>query len=201
VSDLDAWDALTRLQLEDAYVQAGDGPRGSGSEHEGVGDWRAKRQHLTIPMDRDGTWLDVGCANGFLMATLPSWCAERGVTIDPYGLELLPKLADAARCMRPALAERIWTGSVMQWSPPRRFMYVTALEDQVPPSRLGDLVDRLLGGFVEPDGRLIISAYTNPGDVPRDLFGDLTACGHEPDGRIHIDRPGRRPLVTAWLDA
>ena len=49
-------------------------------------------------------------------------------------------------------------GSVMKWSPPRQFSYVTALEDQVPPSRLGDLVDRLLGAFVEPGGRLIISA-------------------------------------------
>jgi hypothetical protein len=25
-----------------------------------VGDWRAKRQHLAIPMDRDGSWL-AGC--------------------------------------------------------------------------------------------------------------------------------------------
>jgi hypothetical protein len=201
VSDLDAWEARTRDLLEQAYVQAGDGPRGSGSGHECVGDWRAKRQHLAIPMDRDGSWLDVGCANGFLIATLPLWCAERGVTIDPYGLELLPKVADLARRLRPVLAERIWTGSVMRWSPPRRFTYVTALEDQVPPNRLGDLVDRLLDRFVEPGGRLIISAYTDPGDVPRDLFGDLTACGHAPTGRIHIERPRRRPLITAWLDA
>jgi hypothetical protein len=26
-------------------------------------------------MDRDGSWLDVGCANGFLLATLPTWLA------------------------------------------------------------------------------------------------------------------------------
>ena len=30
------------------------------------------------------------------------------------------------------VAQRIWTRSVMQWSPPRRFTYVTALEAQVP---------------------------------------------------------------------
>jgi hypothetical protein len=201
VSDLDAWDACTQASLEDAYVQAGGGPRGSGSGHDCVGDWRAKRQHLAIPMDRDGTWLDVGCANGFLMATLPSWCAERGVTIDPYGLELLPKVAELARTSHPDLAERVWTGSVMKWSPPRRFTYITALEDQVPPNRLGGLVARLLAEFVEPGGRVIISAYTDPGDVPRDLFDDLAGCGHPPTGRIHIDRPGRHPLITAWLDA
>ncbi|HJY45980.1 MAG TPA: hypothetical protein VJ301_15270 [Propionibacteriaceae bacterium] len=89
----------------------------------------------------------------------------------------------------------------MKWSPPRQFSYVTALEDQVPPSRLGDLVDRLLGAFVEPGGRLIISAYTAPDESVRDLFGDLTAYGHEPTGKILIERPGRNPLITAWLDA
>jgi hypothetical protein len=88
----------------------------------------------------------------------------------------------------------------MQWSPPRRFTYVTAIEDQVPPDRLGDLVDRLLDMFVAPNGRLIISAYTNPGDNPRDLFADLASCGHKPDRTIYIERPGRGPLITAWLD-
>jgi len=191
----------TRDLLEDAYVAAGDGPRGSGSGHASPGDWRAKRQHLTVPMDREGSWLDVGCANGFLMATLPAWCEERDVMIEPYGLELLPKVAILARVLHPDMADRIWTGSVMEWSPPRRFTYVTALEDLVPPSRLGDLVDRLLGEFVEPGGRLLISAYPNQHEVPRDLFGDLVACGREPSGRIRIERPGRGTLITAWLDA
>ena len=120
--------------------------------------------------------------------------------IEPHGLELLPRVADLARDLRPELADRIWTGSVMRWTPPRRFTYVTALEDQVPPNRLADLVDRLLANFVEPEGRLIISAYANQDESPRDLFGDLIACGHRPTGRIFIERPGRGPLITAWLD-
>ena len=201
MNSVNAWDRRTRELLEEAYVAAGDGPRGAGSRSASPGGWRAKRQHLAVPMDHDGTWLDVGCANGYLMATLPIWCAERGVTIEPYGLELLSPVADLARELHPDMAQRIWTGSVMHWSPPRRFTYVTALEDQVPPNRLGDLVDRLLGAFVEPGGRLIISAYTDPDESVRDLFGDLTSYGHGPTGRILIERPGRNPLITAWLDA
>ena len=201
MSDLAAWDQRTQTELEDAYVAAGDGPKGSGSRRDSVGDWRAKRQHLSVPMDRDGSWLDVGCANGFLLATLPTWCAERDITIEPYGLELLPRVADLARRLHPKFADRIWTGSVMQWNPIRRFTYATVLEDQVPPSRLGDLVARLLAVFVEPGGRLIISAYANNDDPPRRLFDDLVACGYEPGGRIYIERPGRGPLITAWLDA
>jgi hypothetical protein len=201
VSDLEAWDERTRQLLEDAYLAAGDGPIGSGSRRASVGDWRAKRQHLSVPMDRDGSWLDVGCANGFLLATLPAWCAEREVTIEPYGLELLAGVADLARALHPELADRIWTGSVMRWTPPHRFTYVTALEDHVPPGRFGELVGRLLDSFVEAGGRLIISAYANEGELPRELFDELVACGHEPSGRIYIERPSRGPLITAWLDA
>jgi hypothetical protein len=75
MNSLNAWDRRTRELLEEAYVAAGEGPRGAGSRSASPGDWRAKRQHLTVPMDHDGTWLDVGCANGYLTATLPIWCA------------------------------------------------------------------------------------------------------------------------------
>jgi hypothetical protein len=152
-------------------------------------------------MDGDGAWLDVGCANGHLLATLPAWCAERGIGIEPYGLELLPALAELARSLHPELADRIWTGSVMTWTPPRRFTYVTALDDQVPAGRLGDLIARLLAEFVAPGGRLIVSSYTDRGGVPRNLFDDLTRAGHPPHGLIRIDRPHRHPLLSAWIDA
>jgi hypothetical protein len=201
VSDLDAWDRRTADRLERAYLAAGAGPGGSGSSETSGGEWRAKRQHLCVPMDGDGTWLDVGCANGHLLATLPAWCAERGISIEPYGLELLPALAELARSRHPRLADRIWTGSVMTWKPPRRFRYVTALDDQVPPCRLADLVARLLAEFVEGGGRLIVSSYTDSHGVPRPLFDDQSDAAFPPDGRIRIDRPRRHPLLSAWIDA
>jgi hypothetical protein len=201
MGDLEAWDDRTRRLLEDAYVGAGAGPGGSGSGDVTEGGWRAKRQHLSVPMDADGTWLDVGCANGHLLVTLPAWASERDVTIDPHGLELLPRVAALARDLHPHLAARIWTGSVMTWEPPMRFDYVTTLTDLVPEDRLADLLDRLLALAVRPGGRLIVSSYTNRGEDPRPLFDELAACGHPPAGTIHIDRPQKAPLLTAWIDA
>lgn len=60
--DLNAWDLRTADLLEAAYVAAGPGPGGSGSGDLTEGGWRAKRQHLAVPMDTSGDWLDVGCA-------------------------------------------------------------------------------------------------------------------------------------------
>jgi hypothetical protein len=200
VNEYDAWDRRTAALLEDAYVSAGAGPGGSGSSDRSPGWWRAKRQHLAVPMDADGRWLDVGCANGHLLATLPAWASERAVRVEPHGLELLPRVAELARTLHPDLADSIWTGSVMSWSPPKQFRYVTALDDCVPPGHLGAVVDRLRRDFVAPGGRLIISSYTTTGGSPRPLFDDLAAVGHPPDGVIRIDRPHRQPLLTAWLD-
>lgn len=200
VSEFDRWDRHTTDLLEDAYLAAGAGPRGAGSTDDSDGDWRAKRQHLAIPMDASGSWLDVGCANGHLLVTLPTWAGERGVLIEPNGLELMPRVADLARSLHPGLADQIWTGSVMTWKPPKRFRYVTTPDDVVPPGRLGALIERLEDEFVEPTGRLILSSYTNRGDQPRSLFDELEHCGHPPSGVIHIDRPNRNPLLTAWID-
>jgi hypothetical protein len=200
VSEFDRWDQRTTGLLENAYLDAGAGPRGSGSSSESEGDWRAKRQHLAVAMDANGSWLDVGCANGHLLVTLPAWAGERGVVIDANGLELMPRVADLARRLCPQLADRIWTGSVMTWSPPCRFRYVTTPDDVVPRDALGALVDRLRAVFVEPGGRIIVSSYTNRGDQPRPLFRDLADCGHPPSGIIQIERPNRAPLLTAWID-
>lgn len=197
---VEAWEQGMAELLEAAYVAQGAGPRGSGAGSPSEGEWRAKRQHLAVPMDRSGDWLDVGCANGHLLATLPRWVAEREVTIEPHGLELLPRVAELARALHPELADRIWTGSVLRWSPPKPFRYVTALDDSVPPELLGRLLERLLGRFVEPGGRLIVSSYTDSGDRPRPLVEAVTEAGFPPDGVIRIERPGRHPLQTIWLD-
>ncbi len=200
LAKVDTWERRAAELLEAAYVARGAGPRGSGSNSASEGDWRAKRQHLAVPMDRSGDWLDVGCANAHLLATLPGWAAERDLTIVPHGLELLPRVAELARSLHPELADRIWTGSVLRWSPPRSFRYVTALTDSAPPELLGHLIDRLLDRFVEPGGRLILSSYTSTGHEPQPLVEDVTAAGFSPDGVIHIERPGRFPLQTIWLD-
>ena len=135
-----AWERRSAEMLEAAYVARGAGPRGSGSNSASEGDWRAKRQHLAIPMDRSGDWLDVGCANGHLLATLPAWAAERDLTIEPHGR-----------------------------------------------GRAGPLTPPDAG---DPD-----LDWVDPAVVDDDIEADFT-----PNGVIHIERPGRFPLQTIWLD-
>src|SRR5215470_11281320 len=131
--------------LEDSYVAAderGDLAGGSGSGG-GLARWQRKRRVLARAFDHDGTWLDVGCANGLLMETLTRWTAEAGLKIEPYGLDLSERIAEAARIRLPKWANRIWSGNVMNWEPPVFFDYVTVIADCVPGSVRSNLIERL----------------------------------------------------------
>src|SRR5919109_3397585 len=72
-----------------AYL-AGDNPRAQSGSDGTVVDWTYKRGVLADAFGRDGTFLDVGCASGYLMETLAAWCRERGHTIEPYGWDIAP---------------------------------------------------------------------------------------------------------------
>jgi SAM-dependent methyltransferase len=147
--------------LEDSYVAAderGDVCGGSGSSGD-MAHWKARHQPIASAFNRDGTWLDVGCANGLLMATLPNWVAESGYTIEAYGLDLGARIAERARIRYPQFAERIWTGNVMSFEPPIRFDFVTALSDAVAPNRCVAMVERIARLYLKKGGRVILSCY------------------------------------------
>jgi hypothetical protein len=77
--------------LEPAYLRATTAEGGSGFGGDAVR-WRARRGMIVDGIHRDGTFLDLGCANGLLMESVVQWAAERGHRIEPYGVDLAPGL-------------------------------------------------------------------------------------------------------------
>ena len=47
------------------------------------------------------------------MESIAAWCAERGLTIQPYGIDLAPGLVELARRRLPHWADRIWLGNAI----------------------------------------------------------------------------------------
>jgi SAM-dependent methyltransferase len=86
--------------------------------------WTWPSARVTFWTNRDGTFLDVGCANGHLMECAVGWLAESGYRIEPYGLDILPELAALARQRLPRWADRIVVGNAIDWIPERRFDFV-----------------------------------------------------------------------------
>ena len=122
-------------------------------------DWERYRRTVTIPIDRDGTFLDVGCANGLLMESVARWAAEDGNSIEPYGLDISIKLAELARRRLPHWQDRIFVGNALFWDPPFRFDFVRTEMVYVPDHLRRSYVQRLLEHVVAPDGCLIVCSY------------------------------------------
>jgi hypothetical protein len=137
----------TRALLERSCLEAGD-PRGGSGFGGDEGRWERARRPIVSAVDRDGTFLDVGCANGLLMESLATWAREEGYRIEPYGLDLIGSLAALARQCLPHWSDRIFVGNVMDWRAPFRFDFVRTELEYAPPGRRREMVERLLREYL-----------------------------------------------------
>jgi 2-polyprenyl-3-methyl-5-hydroxy-6-metoxy-1,4-benzoquinol methylase len=203
--DEQAFHTDNQRTLTPAYLRGTTPQQGSGFGGD-AGEWRQARWHLTEAIAGDGTFLDVGCANGLLMESVAAWCAERGLAVEPYGVDISPALAKRARQRLPRWADRIWAGNAADWRPPgsQRFDYVHILLDCVPRGRRAHLIRQHLAHTVRPgSGRLLVSDYAaDPAAGHPAAPETVTALGFRCAGQTSGgDRPGRVPSPTAWIKA
>jgi hypothetical protein len=114
--DLVEWHRRVGAIIGPAYMAAAD-PRGQSGSTGSAEEWELARRFIFAAVHRDGTFLDIGCANGHLMECGVAWLAETGFRIEPYGLEILPELAALARRRLPHWADRIAVGNALDWIP------------------------------------------------------------------------------------
>src|SRR5437867_1169404 len=67
-------------------------PWGQAGRSGDAGGWERARGLIIDAVDRSGTFLDVGCASGYLMECLVRWGKGKGVDVEPYGLDIAPEL-------------------------------------------------------------------------------------------------------------
>lgn len=182
--------------LEAAYLASSDPVRQSGF---GGGDerWRAERGMIVEALDHDGTFLDVGCANGWLASRLVEWAAP--LRLVPFGVDLGSRLAQLAQDRLAPLGGRAWWGDAWLWSPPMEFDYVYTITHLAPEGREGELLRRV-AAWVKPGGRVIVGEYgsRSRGVAPRDVTPMVRAAGFEPLGTA----PGGDPPISSatWFD-
>lgn len=186
-------------ELERHYLAADDPIVGSGF-HGGPVRWEAERRPILDAIERDGDFLDIGCANGYLLESLLGWAAEDGIALIPHGMDIGAGLVAAARRRLPDFADNIHVGDAWQWEPPRRYDFVYTIWDCVPPDHLAAHVKRLADRFVAPGGRFILGAYgsRSRNEPPFDVAGFLTEIEFKVEGsRIAGEPP---TAAFAWID-
>jgi len=186
--------------LEASYLADSDPVRqsGFGGGHER---WRKERRVILEAVDRDGEFLDVGCANGYLVQCLREWAKEKGISLTPYGIDQGTRLIELARKRLPEFAPHFWVGNAWDWTPPRKFTYVYTLTDYVPDDFLREYLTRVMADYVSEKGRLIVGSYGSYSRVwpARDVARLLARYGFDVAGSAVC---GELPAARiAWADA
>jgi SAM-dependent methyltransferase len=203
--DEEGWYREVAAVITPAYL-AGGNPRAQSGHSGDEAHWEQARSLIVDGIDRDGTFLDIGCASGYLMECVQRWSQGRGRKVEPYGLDIAPELAALARRRLPGWAERIYVGNAMDWAPPMRFDYVRTGLEYVPERRQRDLASRLLREVAAPGGRLIIGTFNEEEDRTRSgpsLEQVVAGWGFRIAGRSerpHYHDP-RIVYRVFWIDA
>lgn len=159
---LSRWFEERKTVLETAYLagtqpwqQSGVGLHTLHSPH----DWEVLRRPIADCLTTSGPFLDIGCANGYLLECLLRWTRERGLLIIPYELDFSDKLVALAQRRLPQYADHLFVGNAWEWLPPRTFDYVNTSLDYVPDELREAYVYRLLERYLQPGGCLLLAEY------------------------------------------
>jgi SAM-dependent methyltransferase len=162
--ELSAWFVANKTLLENAYTAETEPWKQSGFSGP-YERWMACRKPIADCVAQPGNFLDIGCANGYLLECLLPWTAARGIEIQPYGLEISTKLADLAKQRLPKFASNIFIGNAWTFVPPLKFDFVRTELLYVPKFLREGFVRRLLELFVQPNGKLLVAEYRSRKDT------------------------------------
>ena len=186
--------------LEAAYLSESDPIRQSGFGG-GPVRWRNEREPILSAVEGNGDFLDLGCANGFLLECLLAWAGERGISLTPHGVDIGASLIALAKGRLPKFAQNFHIANAFAWNPPQRYRYVYTLYDCVPSDHFQAYVRGVLARCVAPGGRLIVGAYGSRSRAlqPIEVRGLLESSGLTVAG----EASGGSPVVArfAWVAA
>jgi SAM-dependent methyltransferase len=160
--ELTRWFEAQKQVFETAYLagalpwqQSGFGLRTPRSAQ----DWEALRRPIADCIESPGTFLDIGCANGYLLQCILRWTQERGIQVTPYGLDFSEKIIALAQARLPRYASHLFVGNAWDWQPPMTFDYVNTTLDYVPHELHEAFVNRLLERYLHTGGHLRVVEY------------------------------------------
>jgi len=181
--DLQRWFDEVRQILETAYLQK-ENPWNQSGKSGSFEEWTRVRIPISECIEKSGTFLDIGCANGFLLECLLDWTGKKGAAIIPYGLDFSEKLVELAKRRLPDFRDNIFLGNGWNWEPPLKFDYVRTELCYVPQDLQKDFVSRLLDKFLVDDGKLLVAHYrSHREDLTKDwVDGYLIDMGFKVNG-------------------
>lgn len=196
------WYDINKQYFTEHYL-ASNNPRGqsghSGDEHHYF------LSHLMIleAVNKEGSFIDVGCANGYLLESLDRWSKALGYySIAFYGLDISEGLIDLAVKRLPGWKDKLFIGNAFYWSPTVKYDFVCVKElSYVPNDKQKSFLEHLLYNYVAPKGRLILGPYSEERQTT-ELENKLSEWGYTPTGYVEKTHPKHKRLSRRllWFD-
>ncbi|MFW5720338.1 MAG: hypothetical protein ACOCXT_04905 [Candidatus Dojkabacteria bacterium] len=137
-----------------------------GSEVYGVGyeEWEAGRIFIASEIDKDGTILDIGCANGLLLVCLEAWS---GKSLDKYGIDTNGDLIIQGKEFFPDLKNNLKIAELrsIKWIEelglPATYDYIfwNIWDNFVISEEVLDGIEEIITTRIKPGGKLLLGFY------------------------------------------
>lgn len=196
----DEWYDINKVYFTKLYL-AQDNPRGQ-SGH-GGDEYHYIFSHLPIleVVYKNGTFLDVGCANGYLMESVHKWAAAIGFDLQVFGVEISEGLIELAKNRLPQWHERFFIGNSFFWKPEQKFDYIhLGWLGHVPKDDERLYFEHLMENYLVGGGRMIVGPYWYENeDSKQKTFQNY---GVLPTGYVektHYSKPNMKRKVM-WID-
>lgn len=199
----DEWYEINKVYFTKLYL-AQDNPRAQ-SGH-GGDEYHYAFSHLPIieAIYKNGTFLDVGCANGHLMESVHKWASAIGFDLQVFGVDISEGLIELAKNRLPQWHERFFIGNSFFWKPEQKFDYIhVGGLGQVPEDDERMFFEHLMKNYVVDGGRIILGPYWHINeDSQYSGIKKLLDSGISPNGYIektHYKNPNML-RITMWFD-
>jgi SAM-dependent methyltransferase len=198
------WYALNNSYFTKRYLAA-DNPRAQ-SGH-GGDEYHYAFKHLPLieAVYRNGTFLDVGCANGHLCEMVHKWATVIGFDLQVYGVDISEGLIALAHTRLPQWRENFVVSNSFNWRPEQKFDYIhVGGLGQVPEEDELLFFEHLMEHYVADGGRMFIGPYWNDEAIDSRCTSvkKLLATGITPSGyleKTHYSNP-HMILKLLWFD-
>jgi len=151
----------TQLKYKEPWKQAG--------FDLGQDDWETCRKPIAECIIKDGNFLDIGCANGYLLESIMKWTTFK---IVPWGVDLSPRVIAAAKARLKEFSDNFFTGSVTKWSSPIKFEYVRTELDYAVVESQEQYLRQVLNSYVSENGALLLTEYRSKKDANKPWLND-----------------------------
>lgn len=148
---------------------------------------------------KSGTFIDIGCAIGYILECLHEWTKDSPIQIEYFGVDICDELIHIARKRMPKFINNFYIGNVDTWIPPEKFDYVRTHEiNYVPEYKQKDFLNNLYDNYLKPGGRLIIGSYSESAHV-NTIEDYIRSLGFTPTGYAKRSyRDTERKVI--WFD-